>query len=355
MIISTACEKELPEFRMLMRKTNDFLNQDAKKREDYYTHRGGKKLEEDVCKALTQCAVGTGFENTVQLVSGKVFPDIIAKKMFGVEVKSTEKNHWQSTGSSILESTRSQDVERIYMTFGKLGKPVEFCSKPYEDCLSEIVVTHYPRYKIDMQLQEKNKPTIFEKLNIDYDELRKKDNPVPTVSEYYKSKLKPGESLWWSADNEEATEAPMTVRLWTALDHAEKEYFTVCGYVLFPGILSKGSGKKYNRYALWMATQKGIINTNIRDSFSAGGQIEMFTKSGIVLRMPAAFGRIKQYKELILETLLQEDEKTLKEYWEVDIEKDRIRQWCNLVANAAQSWVGLDEAWSVLSCIFNIK
>lgn len=355
MIISTACEKELPEFRTLIYKMDDFLNRDAKNRENYYTQRGGKKLEEDVCEALTQCAIGTGFEGTVKLVSGKVFPDIIAKKMFGVEVKSTEKNHWQSIGSSILESTRSQDVERIYMTFGKLGKPVEFCSKPYEDCLSEIVVTHYPRYKIDMQLQEKKQPTIFEKLDMDYDVLRKMDNPVPVVSEYYKSQLKPGESLWWAADNEDDTEAPMTVRLWTALSHAEKEYFTVYGYVLFPEVLSKGNCKKYNKYALWMATQKGIINTNIRDSFSAGGQIELVTKSGLILRMPAAFGRIKQYKNLIVETLLQEDEKRLKEYWETDIENDRIRQWCNLVANAAYSWVGRDEAWNVLSCIFEIE
>lgn len=353
MIISTACEKELPEFKALMKKTDEFLNRDAKSREDYYVNRGGKKLEEDVCSVLTQCAIGTGFEGTVTLVSGSAFPDIIAKKMFGVEVKSTEKKHWTSTGSSILESTRANDVERIYMTFGKLGKPVEFCSKPYEDCLSEIVVTHYPRYKIDMKLQEKHKQTIFEKLNMDYDELRKMDNPVPVVSKYYKDKLKPGESLWWATDGEE-TEAPMTARLWTALNHEEKEYLIVYGYVLFPEILSTGNCKKYNRYALWMATQKGVINTNIRDSFSAGGQIEMTSLNGVILKMPAAFGRIKRYKDLIVETLVQEDEKILCEYWNVDVQNDRVFQWCELVAEAANSGIGYDKAWNVLSAIFNL-
>ena len=75
------------------------------------------------------------------MVSGASFPDIVAKKYYGVEVKSTIKNQWKSIGSSILESTRDQNVERIYLTFGKLGKPVAFRSRPYEQFLSGISVT----------------------------------------------------------------------------------------------------------------------------------------------------------------------------------------------------------------------
>ncbi len=351
MIISTACQAKLPAFRELMRKTDLFLNNDARERENYYATRGGKKLEEDVCIALTECSKGTQFEGTVKLVSGASFPDIIANHMFGVEVKSTEKNHWQSIGSSILESTRNQDVERIYMTFGKLGKPIQFLSKPYEDCLSEIVVTHYPRYKIDMQLQEKQQPTIFEKMQIDYDELRMMENPVPVVSRYYKNQLKPGESLWWAADDVESS-SPMTARLWTALSHEEKEHLTVAGYALFPEILSAGNNKKYNRYALWLATKKGVINTNIRDSFSAGGKVDMPTKSGILIKMPAAFGRIKKYKELIEKIITEADEEVLAEYWNTVIQHDRINQWCTMVAHEADSCVGFEVAWNVLACIF---
>ena len=54
MIISTACQMELPAFRALMSKTDTFLNEDAHKRENYYATRGGKKLEEDVCSALSR-------------------------------------------------------------------------------------------------------------------------------------------------------------------------------------------------------------------------------------------------------------------------------------------------------------
>lgn len=351
MIISTACERALPEFKSLVEIMNDTLNEDAKKREDYYTTRGGKKLEEDVYTALSRCAMGTDFENTIQLVSGASFPDIVANNMFGVEVKSTQKNQWRSIGSSILESTRNQDVERIYMTFGKLGKPVQFISKPYEDCLSEIAVTHYPRYRIDMQLQEKGEETIFEKMGIEYDELRKKDNPVPDVSNYYKENLSSGESLWWSSDtDEEATS--VTVRLWTALSCEEKEKLIVDGYVLFPEVLGSNSTKKYNRYALWLATQRSVVNTNIRDSFSAGGQVNMTSKEGICIMMPAVFGRIRKYKNLINTVLYEIDEKTLQECWGEAIQYDRLRQWCSIVANSIDTGFESSVVWDILSVIF---
>lgn len=80
MIISTACEQHLPDFKKLIERMDQALNQDAKQRENYYTTRGGKKLEEDVYRAITNCAAGTPFEGSIELVSGASFPDIIAKK-----------------------------------------------------------------------------------------------------------------------------------------------------------------------------------------------------------------------------------------------------------------------------------
>ena len=335
MIISTACERELPEFQRLMARTDDFLNRDAREREGYYVTRGGNKLEEDVCRVLTVCAEGTPFEDTVRLVSGASFPDIVAKRMFGVEVKSTVGNHWTSIGSSILESTRDQNVERIYMTFGKLGRPIAFLSKPYEDCLSDIVVTHYPRYKIDMQLQEKNELTIFEKMNVDYDELRRMDNPVPVVSHYYTSLLREGESLWWASNaNLEEAAAPPVLRLRTSLSPEEKNYYTVQGYALFPEIFNPATTTKYQRYALWLARECSVINTNIRDQFSAGGRVDIETATGFFEKVPAVYGRVKKNCRLIKEAILEKPEEVLRECWGVSsVSDDRFEQWCRLVAN----------------------
>ena len=349
MIISENRKPELPVFQELMRQTDIALNADARRREDYYTKRSGKPLETDVYEAVREAAIGTEFEGSIQLVSGASFPDIVAGKYYGVEVKATEKNHWTSTGSSILESTRNANVERIYLTFGKLGKPVEFLSRPYEDCLSGIAVTHYPRYLIDMRLRQGE--TIFDKMGIPYDTLRQMDNPVAPVSRYYKSKLKDGESLWWAADEAEST-VPPTVRLWTALSKEEKERYIIQGYVLFPELFDLKNPKKYNRYALWLATQKGIVNTNVRDGFSAGGQVSMRTAGGIEVKVPAVFGRVKKYRDDIVELLEHMDGDILRDSWNCQFGDDRLFTWCVLVSNAANGSVGYKLAMSILNGIF---
>lgn len=355
MIISENQKPPLDEFRLLMKKTDALLNSEAIGRENYYQGRNGTQLEKDVFDALTRCAVHTSFNGTIKLVSGASFPDIVADKFYGVEVKSTNKKHWKSIGSSILESTRDQTVERIFLTFGKLGAPVAFMSRPYEECLSGISVTHYPRYQIDMELREKE--TIFDKIGISYEDLRKMDNPVVPVSQYYRQKLKPGESLWWAADVDvEETVAPATVKLWSALTHEEKNRFTVQGYALFPEILGHNSTKKYQRYALWLATNCGVINTNIRDQFSAGGRVDIVTTKGVFEKMPAIFGRIEKNKNLLIDTILSINKEVLKEYWQqIDIDENRIRQWCKLATlSAGTSKDECTRSYEMLRAIFNV-
>ena len=144
---------------------------------------------------MTDLAVGTVFENSIELIGGQKFPDIVAKKYYGIELKTTTQNHWKTTGNSVLESTRVDDVERIFMLFAKLASPIEFRCRPYEEVLSEVVVTHSPRYLIDINLEQGK--TIFDKIKMPYDTLRKKESPIKPIVDYYKSKLKPGEELWW--------------------------------------------------------------------------------------------------------------------------------------------------------------
>ena len=193
MVVSTNSSANINEFAEFMKRTDEELNLEVKSQgEAYFASHSGNKLETDVCSAMKKIAEGTSFEGTIELVSGARFPDIVAARYYGVEVKSTVRNQWTSIGSSILESTRIEDVERIFLTFGKLGSPVEFLSRPYEECMSEIAVTHYPRYRIDMKLGSGQ--TIFDKLQIPYDDFRKLPNPVEPVAKYYRGKLKEGEN-----------------------------------------------------------------------------------------------------------------------------------------------------------------
>ena len=157
--------------------------------------------------------------------------------------------------------------------------------------------------------------------------------------------------MWWANDTDSTV--PATIKLWTALDPADKEELVIQGYCLFPELFNAKSGKKYNRFALWLASQKGVVNTNIRDSFSAGGQVILPMASGIERKMPAVFGRVAKYRHLIEEVLLSAPDDTLQENWNVDTIKDnRIKQWCHLVALEADQGVGYSTAIDVLRGIF---
>ena len=156
----------------------------------------------------------------------------------------------------------------------------------------------------------------------------------------------------FSDENIEETVAPATVKLWTALSPIEKNHYTIQGYALFPEILSN-STTKYQRYALWLATHCGIINTNIRDQFSAGGKKDIFTHHGTFEKMPASFFRIAQQKDLIIDTILSTPEKMLKEFWQVKyLTENRLAQWCQLVAAQAEDTIGYSVAYNLLHSIF---
>lgn len=294
MIFSENPAPRLDEFRHLMELTDERLNMDAQERNDseYYRRHSGEKLEPIVFDAMRDCAIGTSFEGTLKLTAKYKFPDIIAAKLYGVEVKSTIKDHWTSTGSSILESTRIEGVERIYLTFGKLSHKVEFISRPYEECLSGIVVTHMPRYTIDMKLHSDQ--TIFHKIGIPYDTLRQNKNPVEPVKKYFKEHLLEGESLWW------LTDSPAVIKMWNCLSSKERDNLIAYGLTKFIEIF-KGD---YNNFTLWLAQEQSILCPNVRDQFSASGQGKLpITQAGEKLHFPQVFIRVHKYAKKILEYL----------------------------------------------------
>jgi len=240
MIISSNRNPGLFEFKTLVDNVTINLNNDAIKRSDYYLKRNAQLLEDVVFKFLVKSAKETKFEGTIKKISGQRFPDIVAGKYYGVEVKSSKDEKWITLGGSVNESTRVENVERIFLTYGKLTKPIEFRSRPYEDCLSDVVVTHYPRYKIDMNLECGE--TIFDKMKISYDNLRLLKDPVGKIVDYYRNQLAAGESLWWTGkitkDEHFETSVPMKIRLWRTLSIDEKKKFKTIGLALFPDLLS---------------------------------------------------------------------------------------------------------------------
>lgn len=264
-------------FGSLMSKTETLMNQNAKNNPGAYKSIKPAELEKCSCDTIKAACDDTPFDpNEVILVSGQNFPDIVAEKYYGIEVKQTAHDAWVSTGSSILETTRVKDVEDIYMLFGKLGGNVpEFRCRPYQDVLCDIAVTHSPRYKIDMELNRDE--TIFSKMGVEYDDFRKSDDSIRQVRKYYLEEAKrngKSEMPWWITSENVEEGQSFNIRLWSSLDAEEKAVLKAKCMILFPEALSQKNTKaKYNGTALWLCSYNQVVNPNIRDMYSAGGMI----------------------------------------------------------------------------------
>ena len=262
--------------------------------EGKYADCHGTKLEGAVVDMMKEMCINTSFRpDDIELVSGLHFPDIVAGKHFGVEVKTSQSKNWTSIGSSIVESTRIEDVNHIYMLFGNMGlNPVEFKCKPYQECMYDITVTHSPRYLINMNISHDE--TIFSKMNIDYDVLRKKKEIVKEIRNYYIEKAereKIKEIPWWL---EQETILPATLKIWNAKTISNKESSVMISelLILFPNEICCSA---YDRPALWLCINRGFINTHFRDLFTSGGYqiLDGITYSALGKRIISRLPEIK--------------------------------------------------------------
>ncbi len=289
-----------------------------------------------VCEVMIEGAKGTEFEGTIRQTGIAAFPDIVANGYFGVEVKMTIKDHWHSTGNSVLESLREADVQRIYIMFGKMGGEPDVKYRLYQECLPEVSVTHSPRYRIDMNLPEGE--SIFDKIGVSYDELRTSEDTIKQIKSYYRGLLKEGEGLWWI---DEESEAPSPViKQFRTLDPIDKEKFKVDCMIFFPELFKNRAN--YDRAATYLVTEFGAVSASLRDEFSAGGRREVLVARE---RRPVSqvLSQLRGYAPRIASQINEIDEDLLRFYWQVpSIEANRIEQWKELVDRAATSGLGAE-------------
>ena len=248
---------------------------------------------------LNECEVyskGTSFEKKLVPTGKKAFPDIVDGEYFGIEVKTTVSDSWQSLGNSVFESSRVADTEKIYIFFGKFGGEPDVDFKKYEECLQEISVTHSPRYGLNMRITPGE--TILDKMEITYDELRSLDEPIIPIREYYFANLKPGQTLWWLSDNlDDATSPTPVIKDFSSIEHEEQRRLIAEAMVLFPEVF-KIPNASYTSLAVHLVSKYGIISSSLRDKFSAGGQaIILFGDKEISL--PHVVGEMLDKAELI--------------------------------------------------------
>src|SRR5699024_1559523 len=106
-------------------------------------------------------------------------------------------NTWKINGNSVLGSTRVPGIRKNVIVFGKVrGENSIFRAKEYDKCIANVVVTHSPRYLIDLDIEEGE--SFFDKSNMSYAEISQSEQPIKLITDYF---LSIGQKAWWLAES----------------------------------------------------------------------------------------------------------------------------------------------------------
>ena len=273
-------------------------------------------FEEAVLRAMQEKAQKTVFDGHIVQTGKLEFPDITAAGFYGVEVKKTSKDLFKTAGNSIIEKTRVPGVEAIYLVIAN-KKTVRW--KSYQDSIDNIVVTHSPRYRIDLDCTE----TVFDQMKISYDDFRRL--PQPDKMKQVRM-LYPDSKLWWLFTMEEGR----SYRFWSSLSSAEQNDLRIKSMILCPEIFGD-SHTKFQGVSVY-AMGQGVIIPNVRDLFTAGGRVSI---GGTMY--PKIYGQLKNLLPDIDLTIPLMDTETLASFWGISPASNinhRQQQWRTLVSDA---------------------
>ncbi len=312
-----------------------------------------EELLDIVCKKLTgkiQNQIYTtsiDFENAVRTAiqeeditidfapHPQAFPDIAIEK-YGVEVKFTTNDTWRSVANSVLETNRIHDVKKVYLVFGKMGGIPEVRWELYEKSVMHVRTSHVPRFEVEIS----NDKSLFELMGIAYDKFRllPMHEKMEHIRSYARSRLRPGERLWWLEDDEESSHTlPLQARLYTKLGAQEKLRLRAEAALLCPQIVRSGrSRSKYDDAVLYLLTYHGVLCHQARDLFSAGS---VANPNNEILSGPYIEHALKLLEDEIRLAANRLEDGLFLEYWGKNIPKnERIAEWLKMADAYATDW-----------------
>lgn len=348
--IETDPQKAIEAFGQFMSLSQQCFNNHSSADPKRYANKSAQELENATVDILEEVKPQTAFVNSkIELKSGHFFPDIIAGKHYGVEVKSTKGDKWTSLGNSIFEGVSDNNIRNIYMMFGNLGKtPPEFRFKPYQDCLINIAVTHSPRYLIDMEIADKKEQNIFQKMNTTYERYKNmSDNDkVALMRAHYLKRSKDGkyEMPWWMGqfgqteqiDETAQQDAVTQLSFFSEASPQEREEIIARALIIFPSLYHYRSDRnKYKPFALWLCTRYGRLLYNVRDEFSASGQLNSINGIKLERPYPQIAKTVLDYRKRIKKLLSNPDNELIFDIsgmWDFPYNKDSLYEsWIDMV------------------------
>lgn len=209
----------------------------------------------------------------------------------------------------------------------------EFMCKPYQQCLSNIAVTHAPRYLIDMNLNLED--NIFSKMQTEYDDFRllPEAEKITKVRQYYMGKAKAEgkyDMPWWMGET-----TSVNLSFYNDLPISQKNDIFVRACILFKSIYEKDSNKRYRQISMWLCNGYSLLCPNMRDFFSAGGRVSVINGKALEKPYPHIVEEILKYHKRIKALLCHPDEEILwgiQDYWDFKYNKyDLYDSWLNMV------------------------
>lgn len=274
------------------------------------------------------------------------FPDIILGA-YGIEVKFTKGDSWRSVANSVFEGTRNPSVAHIYVVYGKLGGKPEVKWGRYDDCVIHVRTSHVPRFEIEIGSDR----SLFATMGVSYPEFRalSTEERMTHIRKYARSRLGPGERLWWLEDRPDAGHSlPIQVRLYMQLTQEEKRELRAEAALLCPQIVKPARSKnKYDDAALYLLTYRGVLCSQARDLFSAGSvALRSDSKRGGNYLLRA----LKDIEPEMRSAALRLEAALFEEYWGYVVTPERrIGQWLKMADSYARGWVPSKELFG--TCI----
>ena len=264
-----------------------------------------------------------------------VFPDIELGE-FGIEVKFTAQDTWRSIANSVLESRRSEQVKHIYLLFGKMGGDPEVRWGTYEQCVVHVRTSHVPRFEVEMYPAT----SLFDLMGVSYADFSGSPlhEKMRHIRENARSRLKPGERLWWLEAKEEPEHSlPLEVRLYMHLPQEDKRRLRAEAALLCPQIVKPSRTRnKYNDAVQFLLTYHGVLCPQARDLFSAGS---------VALRSDSTRGgnyvqrALKDIEHEMLQAALDLEDALFVEYWGESVAPgQRVSRWLRRADELARDW-----------------
>ena len=269
-------------------------------------HAGATEVEQEkhLVALMHEAATNLGFDPAqIRHIGGHAFPDVVIDGIgVGVEIKCTA-NHRNFNGNSVWGSTAESGLGRIYLLYW-IRDDMEFGYKNYFECVTDVVATHYPRFRLYLDATDKDR--VFgsgaEKVGTEKEIIFGADGiQSEKILQWMRDKaIAIGSTPWWIPLNNSAPTGSVGLRSLSetgAKDIRLKNEILKKCYLMFPEIICENGTDKYRNLFAWAIGRYGVMLS--RDAFSAGGQkqIKLESLGGVKVKVPAVVCKAKEALE----------------------------------------------------------